>query len=339
MVDIRDLYSGILSNVHMELPHNTLDKKLIINVAPTGSFMNRQQNPGQPYTMEENVKAAIEAYQAGAAVWHVHARDKDGTPSKDPHVLKETIARVLEKCPDIVTSVVPYADYDRQGVDLIKRTVDVLTQAGPEFFQSAVLLIQTIGFSEKFTYIITENTLSEQVKYLEDHGVRPEYQATSYQGIRDVLDWLIAKDIAKDPPLMNIMMGFHGFCHGSPLGPDPWNYVYMMTMQQTLAPNAVKGVCAGGRNWLPFCTLAMMLGFDMVRVGMEDTVYLYPHRNEKITTSAQAVRKVVAVATELGREIATPGEAKAIMGIGAAAKPSRAAKQAQSSVRLSPPPS
>ena len=109
--------------------------------------------------MDENVKAAIEAYKAGAAVWHVHARDKDGTPSKDPHVLKETIARVLDKCPDIVTSVVPYADYDQQGVGLLKRTVDVLCAAGPEYFQSAVLLIQTVGFSEKFTYIVTEKTL------------------------------------------------------------------------------------------------------------------------------------------------------------------------------------
>jgi 3-keto-5-aminohexanoate cleavage enzyme len=315
MVDIHDLYAGILSNVHNELPHKTMDKKLIINVAPTGSFMIRQQNPGQPYTMEENVKAAIDAYREGAAVWHVHARDKDGTPSKDPHVVKETISRVLDKCPDIVTSVIPYADYDRQGLDLIKRTVDVLTAAGPEYFQSAVLLIQTVGFSEKFTYIVTEQTLSEQVKYLEAHGVRPEYQADSYHGIRNVLDWLIEKDIARDPPLMNIMVGFHGFSHGSPLGPDPWNYVYMMTMQQTLAPNAVKGVCAGGRNWLPFTTLAMMLGFDMVRVGMEDSVYVYPHRNEKLTTSAQAVRKVVNIANELGREIATPDEARQIMGI------------------------
>ena len=325
-VDIHDLYSDILSNVHMERRHETMAKKLIINVAPTGSFMNRQQNPGQPYTMEENVKAAVEAHRAGAAVWHVHARDKDGTPSKDPHVLKETIARVLDQCPDIVTSVVPYADYEHQGLDLLKRTVDVLTAAGPEYFQSAVLLIQTLGFSEKFTYIITEKTLSEQVKYLEDHGVRPEYQGTSYQGIKDVLDWLIETGIAKDPPLMNIMMGFHGFCHGSPLGPDPWNYIYMMTMQQVLATNAVKGVCAGGRNWLPFSTLAIMLGFDMVRVGMEDTVYLHPHREEKIQTSAQAVRKVVTIANELGREIATPAEARAIMGIDLTTKKSGAAK-------------
>jgi 3-keto-5-aminohexanoate cleavage enzyme len=74
-------------------------------------------------------------------------------------------------------------------------------------------------------------------------------------------------------------------------------------------------VCAGGRNWLPFTTLAMMLGFDMVRVGMEDSVYVYPHRNEKLATSAQAVRKVVTIANELGREIATPDEARQIMGI------------------------
>ena len=67
-------------------------------------------------------------------MWHVHARDKDGTPSKDPDVLKETIARVLDKCPDIVTSVIPYADYERQGVDLIKRTVDVLTAPGRNSF-------------------------------------------------------------------------------------------------------------------------------------------------------------------------------------------------------------
>ncbi len=155
-MDIHDLYSGILSNVHQEKPHPTMDKKLIINCAPTGAFMNRQQNPGQPYTMEENVAAVVEAHKAGAAVWHVHARDKDGTPSKDPLVLKETIARVLDKCPDIITSVIPYDNYDAQGVDLIKRTVDVLTAAGPEFMQSAVLLIQATAFSEKFVYVVTE---------------------------------------------------------------------------------------------------------------------------------------------------------------------------------------
>jgi 3-keto-5-aminohexanoate cleavage enzyme len=320
MVQINELYSGILTSLHREKPHLTMAKKLIINVAPTGSFTNRQQNPGQPYTMEENVKAVVEAYKAGAAVWHAHARDADGMPSKDPGVMKETIARVLDKCPDIVTSVIPYADYNAQGLGLIKPMVDTLAAAGPEYMQSAVLLIQTTSFSDKFVYNVTQKLLTDQVKYLEEHGVRPEYQSTSYQATRDVIDWLIDTGIAKDPPLMNIMTGFHGYSHGSPIGPDPWNYIYQMTMQQTFPANAVKGVCAGGRNWLPFSTMAMMLGFDMVRVGMEDTVFLYPHKEEKIQSSAQAVRKVVEIANAMGREIATPAEARKIMGVNPAAE-------------------
>ena len=87
----------------------------------------------------------------------------------------------------------------------------MLTEAGPEYMQSAVLLIQTTGFSEKFTYIVTEKTLSEQVKYLEDHGVRPEYQATAIKGSRTCWTGWSIRASRKDPPLMNIMMGFHGF--------------------------------------------------------------------------------------------------------------------------------
>ena len=316
MVTVNELYSGILTGLHLEPPLPTMAKKLVINVAPTGSFTNREQNPQQPYTMEENVQAAVDAYKAGAAVWHVHAREKNGLPSKDPHVMKETIDRVLDQCPDMITSVIPYVDYDKpSGLDTIKRCVDVLTAAGPEYMQSAVMLIQTTSFSEKFTYVVTRDILVDQIRYLEEHGVRPEYQAHSYSGLKDVCDWLLAPGIAREPPLMNIMMGFHGFSHGSPLGPDPWNYVYMMTMQQTMWPGAVRGVCAGGRNWLPFTALAIMLGFDVVRVGMEDSVFLYPHRDEKIASSADAVRKVVAIADAFGREIASPAEARMIMGM------------------------
>jgi 3-keto-5-aminohexanoate cleavage enzyme len=114
---------------------------------------------------------------------------------------------------------------------------------------------------------------------------------------------------------MNIMAGFHGFSHATPVTPDPWSYVYLMSLAQTIPPGATRGVCAGGRNWLPFSTMAIMMGFDMVRVGMEDSVYMYPHRDEKIRTSADAVRKIRTIAEEMGREIATPDEARQILGI------------------------
>ena len=68
MVEIKSIYEGILTGLHAEPPLKTMNKKLIINVAPTGAFTSRQQNPLQPYTMEENVKSAIEAHKAGADV-------------------------------------------------------------------------------------------------------------------------------------------------------------------------------------------------------------------------------------------------------------------------------
>ncbi|MCG6115861.1 MAG: 3-keto-5-aminohexanoate cleavage protein [Mesorhizobium sp.] len=315
MTSISNIYSGILTGLHSEPPLKTMAKKLIINVAPTGSFTSRQQNALQPYTMEENVKAAIDAHKAGAAVWHVHAREADGTPSKDPYVLKETIDRVLQVCPDIVTSVIPYADYTKQGVEQIRPTVEVLKAAGDRYMQTAVLLIMSMTISEKFTYVVDQKNLKETVAFLEENGVRPEYQGHAYSGIKDVLDWLVDTGISRSPAIMNVMAGFHGFSHATPLEPDGWNYVNVMSLFQTLPAQGVRGVCAGGRNWLPFTVLGIMLGADIVRVGMEDSVYVHPHHDEKLKSSAQAVELVRTIAEAMGREIATPDEAREILGV------------------------
>lgn len=324
--DIKNIYTGMVTGLHAEPPLNTMKKKLIINVAPTGSFTSRQQNPLQPYTMEENVKAAIDAVKAGAAVWHVHAREADGLPSKDPQVMKETIDRVFDKCPDVVTSVIPYADYTKQGVDQIKPTVETLKAAGERYMETAVLLIMSMTLNERFTYVVSEQNFKDMVAYLEKNNVRPEYQGHAYSGMKDVMDWVLNTGIARNPAIMNVMAGFHGFNHATPLTPDPWNYINVMSLYQVLPTNGVRGICAGGRNWLPFTTLGIMLGADMVRVGMEDSVYVHPHSDEKLTSSAQAVTLVRTIAESLGREIATPDEAREILGIGQAAPAKAAAR-------------
>jgi uncharacterized protein (DUF849 family) len=315
LADIKNIYADIVTGLHAEPRLDTMGKKLIINVAPTGSFTSRQQNPGQPYTMEENVTAAVDAYKAGASVWHVHAREKDGIPSKDPHVVKETIDRVFDKCPDIVTSVLPYADYDQQGREQIRPTVEILKSAGEQYMETAVLLIMSVTLSDKFTYVVSETNFKETIEFLEASNVRPEYQGHAYSGLKDVMDWVLDTGIAKQPAIMNIMCGFHGYSHATPLSPDPWNYVNIMSLYQVLPDAGVRGFCAGGRNWLPFTVLGIMMGVDMVRVGMEDSVFKYPHSDEKLKTSAEAVALVKTIAESMGREIATPDEAREILGI------------------------
>ena len=128
------------------------------------------------------------------------------------------------------------------------------------------------------------------------------------------MDWLIETGIAKHPPIMNVMCGFHGFSHATPLTPDPWSYVYIMSLAQVMPAGEVQGFCAGGRNWLAFTTLGIMMGMDMVRVGMEDSVFVHPHQDEKLKTSAQAVELVRPIAESLGREISTADDARQILG-------------------------
>ena len=77
------------------------------------------------------------------------------------------------------------------------------------------------------------------------------------------------------------------------------------------------GLSAGGRNWLPLSVFAILLGVDSVRVGMEDHIWMYPHKNELIERSADETRKIATIARELGRAIATPAQARAVMGMAA----------------------
>ncbi len=298
--------------VHLEPRDLTLDRKLIISVAPTGGFLQKEHNPNQPMTADEIVKAVIDAYAEGAAVWHVHARKANGQPSRDPAVIQEIEDRVLDKCPDILFSSNVRADMSKYGVEAIRPIVDGLVErgarAGRKYMHTAVLPPYNRPTP------VNKAILTDVVKYLQERQVRPEFQIHNYESIYHVQDWLIKPGTVKKPYLNNICMGFHGHDYSSPTA-TPWGVFYLITFLNQLPEGSVTGLIVGGRNWLPMITTAITQGVDTVRVGTEDTVWLYPHKDEKISSCAQVVRKVAAIARELGREIATPAEAKKIMGV------------------------
>ena len=86
-------------------------------------------------------------------------------------------------------------------------------------------------------------------------------------------------------------------------------------MVKETIPESAMGFYAGGRNWLPLTVQAIMLGADIIRVGIEDCYWTYPHKDEVIPSNAEVVRKIATIAKELGREIATADEAPKILSI------------------------
>jgi len=158
--------------------------------------------------------------------------------------------------------------------------------------------------------LATPENATKTVEFLQSHSIKPEFMAHDGEGIMNVRDWLIKPGILKKPPMISLGPGMHNSVETYP---DPWGMLYLLSLMKLVPEGCVTGVSVGGRNWLPMTTLAIMLGADFVRVGMEDQLWLYPHRDEKMSSNADAVRKVATIAKELGRDIGTPAQARSLL--------------------------
>ena len=307
---MKSFFEGIESGIEDDTLDLTFNKKLVVNVAPTGAFLYRKENPHQPITPKEIAKAVIDSYKAGATMWHVHIRDEEGYPSSDPDLFVRTTDMIMAECPGIITSLNVLADATKKGVDQIKPLAEPLTKAGLKYIQTAV-----VPPCARKRGPMTKEMLQEIISYLQDIGVRPEFQIHHYEALMNVVNWLIKPGILKDPPIMNIILGHHGWSFTAPTTPTHWGMTYYITMKNLLPADSIIGTTAGGHNWLPMTVVGIILGTDCVRVGMDDTLWMYPHSEEKITDCADVVRKVATITRELGREIASPQDAKEILGL------------------------
>jgi len=93
-------------------------------------------------------------------------------------------------------------------------------------------------------------------------------------------------------------------------------FEYLFTYVRMLPKTGVLWqALIGGRYWMPLTVMAIMLGADIVRIGMEDAVNMYPHRDDYIRSNGEVVEAIAGIARYLGREVATPAEARKILGL------------------------
>lgn len=299
----------------------TMDKPLIITICPVGGLVSRKQNPHQPRTPAEIAEEAISACQEGAAVVHLHNRDEQGNPVTTTELLKETVDRILDECPDVIIQpsaaegFVPEAN--QYTYETVKPMLEALHAIDPRHMESTIYTPVSYALEDKdgslrVTLATEENTV-KTIGYLQDNNVRPEFMCHNWEGIMNVKKWLIEPNVLNKPYLMSMGPGMH---NAAETYPDPWGLLYVLGMMKMMPEGSVVGLSAGGRNWLPLSVFAILMGADSVRVGMEDHIWMYPHKNELIKSGADEARKVATIAEELGREVATPQQARAILGIG-----------------------
>lgn len=270
-------------------------EKLIITAAICGAEVTKEHNPAVPYTVEEIASEAQAAAKAGAAIIHLHVREDDGTPTQSKERFKLCIDAIKERCPDVIIQpstggAVGMSSEERlQPLELL-----------PEM---ASLDCGTCNFGGDEIFVNTENMIIEFGQKMIELGIKPECEVFD-KGMIDMAIRLNKKGYIHSPMHFNFVMGVNGGISGTVRD--------LLFLKESIPSGSTWTASGVGRCQLDMAVAAIIMG-GHVRVGLEDNIYL--KRGVLLKSNAEMVEKIVRIANELGREIATPDEAREILGI------------------------
>lgn len=270
-------------------------EKLIITAAICGAEVTKEQNPAVPYTVEEIVREAKSAYDAGAAIVHVHVREDDGTPTQSKARFKECIDAIYKAIPDVILipstggAVGMTAEERLQPTELMPEmaTLDCGTcNFGDEVFENTIPMMRSFG------------------KRMMENGIKPEYECFEMGHVDTVLNLVRKGELPGAPLQFNFVLGVPG-CTTATVP----NLCWLVNAIPAGSTWTATGI---GRHAFTLAAPAIVMGGN-VRVGFEDNLYL--ERGVLAKSNGELVDKVVRLSRELGRGIANPEEARRILGL------------------------
>lgn len=299
--------------------------KVIISCAVTGAMHTPSMSPYLPVTPDEIFEQALGAAQAGAAILHLHARNPvDGSPTPDPAIFDQFVPR-LGAATDAVINITTGGSI---GMTVAERLAYPL-QAQPEMCSlnmgSMNFTIHPVArkikdwrhgwekpFVEGMEDLIFRNTFRD-IKHILHHlgeGCETRFEFECYDvGHLYTLAHFVDEGLVKAPLFIQAIFGILGG-----IGADPENLVTLRTTADRLfgRANYRFSVLGAGRHQMPLLTMAAVMGGN-VRVGLEDSLYL--GKGLLATSCAEQVLKIRRILQELSLEIATPDEARTMLGL------------------------
>lgn len=268
--------------------------ELIITVAVTGAEVTRQQQPNLPVTPEEIAEDVYRCWQAGASIAHIHARLPDGTPTQSKEVYAEIKRRIREKGCDIIVQFSTGGAVWHSPEERVQ-----CLEAGPEM---ATLTTGTCNFGDD-VFLNSPRFIEELARRMRELNIKPEIEVFEPGMIENALR-LVRKGILELPLHFDFVLGVPGAMTG--LIED------LLFLVKKLPSGCTWSVAGVGRYELPLAVHAIVMG-GHVRVGFEDNIYY--RKGELATSNAQLVERIVRIAREVGREVASPSRAREILGI------------------------
>ena len=255
----------------------------------------KKQNPNVPYTAEEVAKEAELAYNAGASIIHLHVRYDDGTPTQDKERFRECIDTIKTKCPNVI---IQPSTGGAVGMTNEERLQPIYLS--PEM---VTLDCGTLNFGGDNIFVNTENTIMEFALKMNSLSIKPELEIFD-KGMIDMVLKLHKKGYIKAPMHFDFVLGVNG---GISAGMRDFIF-----LKESIPDDSTFTTAGIGRYEFSVAAMAIISG-GHTRVGFEDNLYISKGLLAK--SNGELVEKVVRISRELGREIATPNEARKILGL------------------------
>ena len=299
-----------------------MEGKVIITAAITGGVHTPGMSPYLPITPQQIVEESVRAWEAGAAICHIHVRNPEtGRPSPDINLIREVMAKIKSRCPIIVCistggGIGMTVEQRVKPVRLFRPELATLNAGSINF--AMFHKIEKYGnfkydwekayleMTEDFIFPNTFKSIRQFLEIFDEQGTKPELEAYD-AGMINNIAFLMSRGHIRKPLFLQFVLGILGGISSS-----PENLLFLIDYARRLIGDFEFSVCAAGRWQFPMATQSLLMGGN-VRVGLEDNLYIA--RGKLATSNAEQVAKMVRIARELGIEPASPDEARQILSL------------------------
>lgn len=292
-------------------------EKTIVTCALTGAQQGKDANPNLPEQPDEIIAQGLEAWRAGAAILHLHARDKAGKATSDVEVFREIVDRLRDADCDAVINLTTGGAI--AGLPLEDR-IKVVPELQPDIASFSVGGGSLLGrydskrdawVNDRFVQLFSSHAEMERVaRIFQENQVRPELEVYNSGMLNNITD-LIARGVLDEPLWINFVTGIPGETTKATVK-------NLLFLSESLPENSLWLVSLiGARNHFRMLGAIVAMG-GHVRVGLEDNVYI--SRGELASSNGQLVEKAVRILRELGVDPASPSETREIMDLPRGAK-------------------
>lgn len=270
-------------------------EKLIITAAISGAEVTKKDNPAVPYSVDEMVREAKSAYDAGASIIHLHVREDDGTPTQNHELFQICMDAIRSECKDVI---IQPSTGGAVGMTDLERLDSCKVTPTPEF---ATLDCGSLNFGRDDVFVNTHTTIANFAQYLSENKIKPELEIFD-KGMIDIALKIWEKGLLRAPLHFNFVLGV-----------QMTGTLRDLVFLADSIPQGSTWTASGIGKYTDIVTVGAIVMGGHVRVGFEDNIYL--KKGVLAKSNGELVTKVVEIAKIFDRGIASPNEARRILSL------------------------